>query len=168
MAGGAIATEESGCGRIKVRWVRAMNFTASALPTPHGMSYAPLSNEDDFEVQVEEGDHRGLAPQLASVGSFAPSVMVDFGPMADDKADEEDAADAPIDFDEGPKVPLKTQIVDFFNKTVNWMKNHPFKTLLILLVLAGVVVLVVEFFRGVFTPLLIKILAGVHKMGPGV
>ena len=47
------------------------------------------------------------------------------------------------------------------------MKFHD-PWLLILLVLAGIIVLAVEFLRGVFTPLLVKILAGVHRMGPGV
>ena len=52
--------------------------------------------------------------------------------------------------------------------TWNWMLANKLKTLIILLVIAGILALVVEFARGVFTPYLIEFLTWVHTLGAWV
>ena len=75
----------------------------------------------------------------------------------------------------GPPVETPVTLQSFWQKTKNvavstwnWMLANKLKTLIILLVIAGILALVVEFARGVFTPYLIEFLTWVHTLGAWV
>ena len=100
---------------------------------------------------------------IAVVASAAPSdvIAAELGnPAVVEGEDEYDL--------EEPSVPFKQQLRDLWRTTLAWVQRNPIKTAIAILLLCGVVVLAVFFLRGAFTPLLIKILADVQRLGPGV
>ena len=54
------------------------------------------------------------------------------------------------------------------HKTWDWIKRHPAKPAILLLVLGFIILAVVEGVHGAFTPVLTKLLTAVQSLGPWV